>query len=98
MLPGAGKTLAIAILLRFLVGKKASPLRFAGDGTSATEIRRGCSQSEFQFPNLGPCSEECGEVFSDKFKPIFPGGKLSENLPPKIHHIFHSQNFKISSP
>ena len=44
-------------------------------------------------PLLG--SEECGEVFSvTNYKPSFPGGKLTDNLPPKIHHIFHSPNPK----
>ena len=30
-------------------------------------LKRGCSQSELQVPNLFSCSEECGEVFGDKF-------------------------------
>ena len=31
-------------------------------------------------------------------KPFFPGEKLAENLPPRIHHIFHSKISKLSSP
>ena len=34
------------------------------------------------------CGEECGEVFGDKFEDYFSRGKLAENLPPRIHHIF----------
>ena len=34
-----------------------------------------------------------------KFKPIFPGEIVRKVAPPKkVHHVFHSQNFKISSP
>ena len=31
------------------------------------DVRRGCSQSEFQVTNFFSCSEECGEVLGDKF-------------------------------
>ena len=62
------------------------------------DIRRGCSQSEFQVTNFFSCSEGCGEVHGDKFKAYFSWEILTEYSRPEIHHIFHFQTFKISSP
>ena len=44
--------------------------------------------------NFFAYGEELGEVFDDKFLCLIVLGKLTENLPPKIHHDFHSPNFK----
>ena len=66
-------------------------MHFHGDLRShCGNLRRGGSHSDFGVTNFLSCGEECGEVFGDKFKPIFPG-KFNRNVPPKSATLFTPQ-------
>ena len=64
------KTL-LRLFFRELQTRPNSRLPARDAAQTLRKIRRGCSQSEFQVINFFSCSEECGEVFGDKFLAYF---------------------------
>ena len=71
----------------------------ANFGEPATPyFRRGCSQAWGQGDNFLSCSEAFSKFFGDDFNADLSLRKLTENLPPRIHHIFHSPKLKVPSP